>query len=170
MLSPFSRSPNRADQDGENTAVDGPATVHASAVLVGPRAVLIRGPSSSGKSRLVWNLLQAAETGLLPFARLVGDDRVRLQACHGRLLVRPAENLQGLLELRRSGLRRLPFEPVAMVGLVVDLAAETERMPPAQAQETVVAGVQLTRLAVASGAEALPLVRAILASNAASDR
>ena len=32
------------------------ATIHASAVLIGPKAALIRGPAGSGKSRLVWDL------------------------------------------------------------------------------------------------------------------
>ena len=32
-------------------------TIHASAILVGPKAALIRGPAGSGKSRLTWGLL-----------------------------------------------------------------------------------------------------------------
>lgn len=65
------------------------ATVHASAVLVGSRAVLIRGPSAAGKSQLALELLEAARTGVLRFARLVADDRVYLEAVSGRLLARP---------------------------------------------------------------------------------
>ena len=68
-------------------------TVHASAVLAGARAVLIRGGAGSGKSKLALALLDAADAGLIPFARLIGDDRVHLEACHGRLLVRPAAAL-----------------------------------------------------------------------------
>jgi len=82
-------------------------TVHASAVLAGARAVLIRGPAGSGKSQLALALIQAAETGLLRFARLVGDDRVHLEARHGRLIVRPAAALAGLIEVRGLGIRRL---------------------------------------------------------------
>ena len=78
-------------------------TLHASAVLVGPRAVLIRGPSGSGKSALVLGLLEAADSGLLPFARLVADDRVILSAHHGRLLVQAPEAIAGPTKvLRRS--------------------------------------------------------------------
>ena len=86
------------------------ATIHASAVLIGPKAVLIRGPAGSGKSQLVWDLLQAAAAGALPFARLVGDDRVHVETQGGRLLVRPAAQLAGLLEIRGLGIRRLPYE------------------------------------------------------------
>jgi serine kinase of HPr protein (carbohydrate metabolism regulator) len=146
-------------------AADAP-TVHASAVLVGARAVLIRGPAGSGKSRLALGLIQAAQSGLLPFARLVGDDRVHLEARHGRLLVRPAPTLAGLIEVRRVGIRRLAHEPVAVVGLVADLAvAGTDRLPPAAEQEAVIAGIALPRLAVAS--EPLPYVLAVLGTAAA---
>ena len=69
----------------QRVAVDAPRpTIHASAVLVGARAVLIRGPAGSGKSSLAFALIRAGETGALPFARLVGDDRVHVEAAHGR--------------------------------------------------------------------------------------
>jgi len=114
------------------------STIHASAVLVGAKAALIRGPAGSGKSQLVWQLIEAAMhggLGALPFARLVADDRALVQACGGRLVVRPAAELAGLLEIRGLGIRRLPYEPVAAVGLVVDLAAaDAERYPAAEAQ------------------------------------
>src|ERR1043165_2725213 len=96
-------------------------SIHASAVLVGARAVLIQGPSGSGKSRLALALLHAAEQGLIPFARLVADDRAHVEAAHGRLLVRPAPALAGLIEVRELGIRRVPCEQLAQVGLLVEL-------------------------------------------------
>jgi HPr kinase/phosphorylase len=140
------------------------ATIHASAVLVGARAVLIRGPSGSGKSRLALELIEAARTGALRFARLVGDDRVHLEAAHGRLLVRPAAAVAGLIEVRGVGIRELPHEPSAVVRLVVDLAAEVERLPQADQQQTQLEGIALTRLAVAAGEPALPALLALLTS------
>ena len=137
------------------------ATVHASAVLVGARAVLIRGPAGAGKSRLALALLQAADTGLLRFARLIGDDRVHLEARHGRLLVRPAAALAGLIEIRGLGIRTLAHEPIAVVGLVVDLAAaDAERLPSTAAIE--VSGILLPWLALAAGTDPLPSVIAAL--------
>ena len=134
-------------------------TIHASAVLIGPKAVLIRGPAGSGKSTLAWQLL----SGALPFARLVADDRAHVEACAGRLLVRPAPALAGLTEIRGLGIRRLPYEPVAAVGLVVDLAAaDAGRLPATEAGQTTLGGVTLPRLAVAAGQPALPLVLAFL--------
>jgi HPr kinase/phosphorylase len=138
-------------------------SVHASAVLVGARAVLIRGPSGAGKSRLASALLGAAERGQIPFVLLVADDRSHLEPHHGRLLVRPAPEIKGLIEVRGLGIRRLPYEPVAVVGLVVDLAApDGERMPAPTSARVTIDGVELARLAVAPGADPLPLVLAAL--------
>ena len=143
-----------------------PPSVHASAVLVGARAVLIRGPSGAGKSRLALALIAAAEAGALPFARLVSDDRSRLAAQHGRLLVRPTAELAGLIEVRGLGIRRLPFEPVAVVGLVVDLAAaDGARLPAGTSHRVMLEGIEVARLAVASGIDPLPLVLARRMSN-----
>jgi HPr kinase/phosphorylase len=140
------------------------ATIHASAVLVGARAVLIRGPSGSGKSRLAFELIEAARSGALRFARLVGDDRVHIEAAHGRLVVRAAARLAGLIEIRGLGIRKLPYEPSAVVGLVVDLAAHAERLPQADRQRTELEGIAVAWLAVAAGQPALPAVLALLTS------
>jgi serine kinase of HPr protein (carbohydrate metabolism regulator) len=142
------------------------ATVHASAVLVGARAVLIRGPSASGKSRLALDLIEAARTGALRFVRLVADDRVHLENANGRLLARPAEALAGLLEVRGIGLLRLDYEPIAVVRLVIDLAAEdADRLPDPAQRHIGISGISLPRLAVAPGMAALPGVLALINSS-----
>ena len=76
-------------------AVD--ASIHASAVLVGTRAVLIRGPSGAGKSRLAFDLILAGRAGQIPLAVLVGDDRERRREVSDRQLP---------CRIRRSGRRR----------------------------------------------------------------
>ncbi|MGA2568263.1 MAG: HPr kinase/phosphatase C-terminal domain-containing protein [Pseudolabrys sp.] len=146
------------------------ATIHASAVLIGPKAVLIRGPAGSGKSRLVWDLLQAAAQGALPFARLVADDRAYVEACAGRLLVRPAPALAGLLEIRGLGIRHLPYEPVAVVFVVVDLAtADAARYPGPGAGKTTIDEVSLPQLTVVPGMPALAMVLAFLRTTCAGN-
>jgi hypothetical protein len=132
-------------------------------VLVGARAVLIRGESGSGKSGLALALLQAAHDGRLPFARLVSDDRTRLEAANGRLLARPAPELAGLLEVRGVGIRQVPHEPVAAVFLVVDIVDEPPRIPDAGDLSVIIDGISLPRLAVASCGDPLPLVLAEMA-------
>jgi hypothetical protein len=134
-------------------------------VLTGSRATLIRGPAGSGKSRLAFALIEAAITGLLPFARLVADDRVELTASHGRLLLRPPPTLAGLIEVRGLGVRRMLFEHVAVAGIIVDLvAADGERVPPSAAQIGEINGISLPRLAVAAGADPLAAVLATIHS------
>ncbi len=141
-----------------------PATIHASAVLVGARAVLIRGPSGAGKSRLALDLLDAAQDSRLRFARLVGDDRVHLENANGRLLVRPAQPLAGLIELRGVGILRRDYEPCAVVGLVVDLAAaDAQRLPDRQTVD--IDGIEIPRLAVALGTVHLPAMIALITSS-----
>ena len=143
-------------------------TVHASAVLLGERAVLIRGPAGSGKSRLAWALVEAGRAGAVSYARLVADDRVRIFAAGGRLLAAAPETIRGMIEMRGLGLRRLDCEPLVLVGLVVDLAsADAARLPEASAGEAEILGIKLPRLAVAAGEEAFPLVMARLSSAAA---
>jgi len=144
------------------------ASVHASAVLAGAHAVLIRGPAGAGKSRLALALIAAAQTGLLPFARLVADDRVYLEPCHGRLLVRPAPALAGLIEVRGVGIRQIEHEPAAVVGLVVDLAADDAERLPSAASGAVISGIRLPRLAIPAGAEPLAPLLAALRSPAAT--
>jgi HPr kinase/phosphorylase len=140
-----------------------PPTVHACAVLVGARALLIRGPAGSGKSQLTLKLIEAAHSGQLPFARLIADDRIRLEPCHGRLLVRAPDTLAGLIEVRGLGIRQLPYEPVAVVGGVIDLAAPDAKRLPDQAGIEV-AGVKLPQLKVATDQDPYPSVLAWLTS------
>jgi HPr kinase/phosphorylase len=145
------------------------ASVHASAVLVGDRAVLIRGPSGAGKSRLAFDLILAGRSGQVPAAVLVGDDRVYLDTVGEQLWVRPAVELAGKIEIRGLGIRRCDFVGEAAVGLVVDLAAgDAERLPSSEALEIRLNGVLLPRIPVGRGFSPLPLVVAALTTTESS--
>ena len=144
------------------TAAENPS-IHASAVLVGHQAVLIRGPSGSGKSRLAFDLILAGRAGQLPAATLIGDDRVRLTVSDGRLAVRGMEELAGKLEIRGLGIRTTEAAAEGIIGLVVDLgAADAERLPPPWALITTISEVKVPRIPVAAGHAPLPLVLAFL--------
>ena len=145
----------------------GKPTVHASAVLVGERAVLIRGPSGSGKSRLAFDLILAGRSGQVPPAILVGDDRVRLDTTAGNLIVRAVPELAGLIEIRGLGIRRIEHVDAAVVGLVADLAAEDgERLPATQSLTCEIEGVKIPRIPVNLRFSPLPLVVAALTTTA----
>jgi HPr kinase/phosphorylase len=147
----------------------GEASTHASAVRVGDRAVLIRGPSGSGKSRLAFDLILAGRAGLIAPAILVGDDRVHLSPHGGELMVRPAPALTGLIEIRGLGIRRCDFAPEAPIGLVVDLdALDAERLPPPEALQVEVKGISIPRIPVKQGFSGLPLIIAALTMTANS--
>lgn len=138
-------------------------TAHASALLIGARAILIRGDSGAGKSRLCLAALAAATTLPSGFGRLIGDDRVILQPAHGRLVARAVPELAGMIEVRGLGVRRVAFEAAGVVGLVVDLGAPMgERVPCEAAQITTVSGISLPRLAVPAAVEPLPMLIAAL--------
>jgi hypothetical protein len=68
-----------------------------------------------------------------------------------------------MIEIHGLGIRRLPYEPVAAVGLVVDLVAgDATRHPGQDAGKAVIDGVSLPRLAVAPGMPAAAMVLAFL--------
>src|SRR5438105_12471801 len=108
--------------------VSPPLLVHATAVAIatasGPRAVLLRGASGSGKSDLALRLIDAG-------ARLVADDQSELSRRGDTLVVRAPATITGLLEVRGIGIVRLDALAEAPVVLLVDLVpAETlERLP-----------------------------------------
>jgi HPr kinase/phosphorylase len=77
--------------------------------------------------------------------------------------------LHGLIEIRGLGIRRLDFVSEAIVGLVVDLAADdAERLPSLEALKTSVSGVSLPRIPVGQGFSPLPLVVAALTTTNSS--
>ena len=104
----------------------GRQTLHASCVAVEGRALLILGPSGSGKSSLALELIALGAT-------LVADDRAEVTAEGAALVARPPDRIAGLIEARGIGILRLPFLAAAPVALAVDLATrETDRLPPAR--------------------------------------
>src|SRR6202044_2371134 len=87
-----------------------------------------------------------------------------------QIVVRPAPEVGGLIEIWGVGIRRCGFAGEALVGLVVDLSAtDAERLPAPEALLTRIHGVQLPRIPVQTSHAALPLVAAALTTTASSD-
>ena len=143
-------------------------SVHASAVLVGDRAVLIRGPSGSGKSRLAFDLILAGRGGQIPPAVLVGDDRVHLETVAGQLWSGRRRELAGLIEIRGLGIRRCDF--VAQAASASWSIWRPRCRAPAAAGSAAdhLYGVEIPRIPVGRGYSPLPLVVAALTTTEGS--
>jgi serine kinase of HPr protein (carbohydrate metabolism regulator) len=152
--------------------------IHASAVVIAEAGVIIRGASGSGKSRLALALIESARCGGV-FARLVGDDRIRLESANERLIARGHPLILGQIEQRGAGILRRPSLSGAVVRLVVDIvaAAEAARYPaPADERagwrcadwdfsglgDVELAGLRLPLLVVPDTAAAADLADAVL--------
>lgn len=126
-------------------------TVHASCVVIGEAGVLIRGRSGSGKSTLAREIvLHAIQAGR--FGCLVSDDRTRLRVHNSRLIGSPVEPLAGRLEIHGLGIIRQPFEPSAVIRLVIDLSEDPPRFPEEQDGNIVLCGVVVPRIRMRAGA------------------
>ena len=109
-------------------------TLHATAVAIGGRAVLIEGPSGSGKSDLALRLIDRG-------AVLVADDRTLVVRTTGGLVARSPQAIEGRMEVRGIGIATLPHLPEAPVSLIVSLSADPPRLP--ERRRRVVAGIEV---------------------------
>ena len=115
---------------------------HATAVAIAGRAILLRGPSGSGKSDLALRLIDAG-------AQLVADDQTMLSRAGDAILVRAPASIAGLIETRGVGILRLAAAPIARLALIADLVApeRVERLPE-PSSETIL-GLAIPLVAVA---------------------
>lgn len=132
-----------------------PFAIHASAVVVGERAAILRGASGAGKSALALALVQAGRAQGR-FARLVGDDRLILRSASTQLIVAPHPKIAGRVERRFVGIAATAHEDEAVASLVVDLVApdnvpELPRIPSPDACWTTIGGVRLRRIMFPTG-------------------
>jgi len=110
----------------------GAELVHGTAIALGEKAVLIRGPSGSGKSDLALRCIAAPPFGEGALrAALVADDQVRLTREGEAVEAEPPPAIAGKIEVRGLGILSLPFRRGARLALVVDLvpAADVPRFP-----------------------------------------
>ncbi|WP_155263316.1 HPr kinase/phosphorylase [Sphingomonas segetis] len=115
-------------------------TIHASTVAIDGRAVLITGPSGSGKSDLTLRLLDRGFT-------LVSDDQTIVRRDGDRLVATAPPAIAGKLEVRGIGIvevERLGDVPVA---LLVELTSDIQRLPD-DSRERPILGVGLPLISI----------------------
>lgn len=137
--------------------------MHATAVVLGDRCVLLAGPSGSGKSVLALALVETFRAAGR-FARLVSDDQVFLSVRHGRLLCHAPAAIAGLAEVRGVGPIPVEHEMSAAVDLLVRLvpAREVERLPEQESESLVDCMIPRVLLAEREITTAVPAILARL--------
>jgi serine kinase of HPr protein (carbohydrate metabolism regulator) len=96
--------------------------IHATAVSIAGKAVLLTGASGAGKSDLALRLIDRG-------AVLIADDQVELTLQDGVLHASPPQTIEGRIEVRGVGIVAMPFTRDVPVALAIDLDLPPERLP-----------------------------------------
>ena len=115
-------------------------TLHASTVAIGGRAVLISGPSGSGKSDLALRLIDRG-------FKLVSDDQTLVRRDGERLIASAPPNIAGKIEVRGIGILEVETMSDVAVALLVELTSDIQRLPDDSRQRPIL-GVDLPLVSI----------------------
>src|SRR5688572_19154650 len=114
--------------------------LHASTVALDGRAVMISGPSGSGKSDLALRLL---DRGFI----LVSDDQTIVRRDGEKLIASAPPTISGKLEIRGIGIVAMEHVDDIPVALLVELTGNIQRLPD-DSRERPILGIPLPLISV----------------------
>lgn len=138
-------------------------TIHATAVAITGRAVLLIGPPESGKSDLALRLIDRGAT-------LIADDRVVVTRDGDTVRAAPPAVLAGLIEIRGVGIVARPWVADVPIALVVDLVTLPPRLPEAATIDLVGVAVPCVALAAFEASSAVKVEFALAALSPRGNR
>ena len=115
-------------------------SVHATTVAIDGRAVMINGPSGSGKSDLALRLIDRGFT-------LVSDDQTLVRREGERLIASAPPTIAGKIEVRGIGILDVHRVSDVPVALLVELTSDIQRLPD-DARERPILGVPLPLVSI----------------------
>ena len=115
-------------------------TLHASTVALDGRAVLISGPSGSGKSDLALRLIDRGFT-------LVSDDQTIVKRDGDRLLATAPPTIAGKIEIRGIGIIEMERSSDVPVALWIELTSDIQRIPD-DSRERPILGLPLPLISI----------------------
>jgi serine kinase of HPr protein (carbohydrate metabolism regulator) len=123
-------------------------TLHASTVALDGRAVMISGPSGSGKSDLALRMLDRG-------FRLVSDDQTIVRKDGNRLLATAPPTIAGKLEVRGIGIVEMERVDNIPVALIVELTSDIQRVPD-DSRERPILGIRIPLVSIDASAASAP--------------
>lgn len=131
-------------------------TLHATAVAIDGRGVMLLGPPGSGKSDLALRLIDRG--GLL-----IADDQTVLALQAGQIILSHTGILQGQLEVRGVGILEMPSIGAAPLSLVIQCDDAPERLPEPEHQSWLGVLIPVLRLSLNEASAPIKLERALSA-------
>jgi len=115
--------------------------LHATAVDIAGKGVLLCGPSGAGKSDLALRLIDRG-------ASFISDDQVELRLSRRGVYASAPQAIRGFLEIRGLGLTSLPVSGGTFIDLIVDLvpSEHVQRLPEASTRQLLGKKIPLLQL------------------------